>query len=111
MTPQTKIKVANGLMATGLLPFLAALMYLALPSDGPGDSALAAGLTMMVSFVIAYVVAFTVAFPAFLWSCALVKSFGSGTRYSIVLRRLVVCVACSVFLVFAFFAFVPFFIG
>lgn len=112
MAPQTKITVANSFMAVGLLPFFAALIYLAylvLPSDPTGDAAVAAGLTMMFGFVIAYVAAFAIAFPAFLWSSSLAKSLGSNARCSIVLRKLVVGVVCSVFLVFAFFAFVPFF--
>ncbi|MET0981804.1 MAG: hypothetical protein ABWY02_06865 [Telluria sp.] len=108
MAPKTKISVANCLMVTGLLPYLAVLIFVALTSGRTGDAGLAAGLTMMLGFVIAYVVAMVVAFPAFLWSCALAKSLDSDTRYSIVLRRLVVCVVSSVFLVFAFCAFVPF---
>jgi len=112
MEPKTKVTVANNLMAIGLLPFLAALICLAyflLPSGRTGDAAVAAGSTMMFGFVLAYVFAFAVAFPAFLWSSALAKSLGFNTRCSAVLRKLVVGVVCSVFLVFAFFAFVPFF--
>jgi hypothetical protein len=106
---KTKIHVANSLMVAGLLPYAAVLIYALLTSGQTGDAALAAALTMMLGGVIAYVVAVAIAFPAFLWSCSLAKSPGADTRYSIVLRRLVVCSVLSVFLILPLIAFATFF--
>lgn len=100
MRPETKFRVANGLMVIGLLPYIAILGYMVLMSRSTGDAALAAVFTMILGIASAYIVALVIAFPASLWSHSLTKSFGLNTRCSSWLRR---AAACGVFPVLAIF--------
>jgi hypothetical protein len=100
MRPETKLNVANGVMAAGLLPYVAVFSYVALMSRSRGDAALAAVFTSILGLGIAYIVALAVALPASLWSRSLAESCGFDTRCSMLLRR---AVDCGVFPVFAIF--------
>lgn len=100
MKPQTKLNVANGLMAAGLLPYVAVLGYVGVMSRATGDAALAAVFTIVLGLAMAYIVALVVSFPASLWSRSMADSLGFDTRWSILLRR---AVFCGVFPVFALF--------
>jgi hypothetical protein len=105
MAPETKRYIANGTMFVGLLPWIAVLIYAALTSSDKGDAALAAVFTIILGLGVAYVAALAIAFPAFLWSRSLVKSLGTDTRCSIVLRRAVICSVLPLFAIFPFLAF------
>jgi hypothetical protein len=100
MSPETKFRVANGLMLIGLLPYIAVLGYMALTSGSTGDAAMAAVFTTILGIAVAYIVALVIALPASLWSHSLTKSFGISTRCSTWLRRAVVCGVFPVLAIF-----------
>lgn len=105
MRPRTKAYLADGVMVIGLLPYLAVLVYVAFTSCDTGDAALAAVFTIIFGMGFAYLSALAVAFPAFLWSRSLAKSSRTDTRFSVFLRRSVVCGIFPLFAIFPFLAF------
>lgn len=100
MTGNTKVSLANCGMVAGLLPYLAVLIYIALMSGSRGDAAMGFVFMTILGLGIAYVVALTVAFPAFLWSRYLAQSPEVDTRWSVFLRRAVLCGIFPLFAVF-----------
>lgn len=100
MQPETKFRVANGLMFMGLLPYLAVIGYMVVMSRSTGDAALAAVFITILGIAVAYVVALIIAYPASLWSHSLTKSFGLDTRCSTWLRRAAVCGVFPVLAIF-----------
>jgi hypothetical protein len=97
MTPKMKTHVANSAMIVGLLPFLGVFLFIALPSSHRGDAALMDAFALILGYGIAYVVGLGVAFPALLWSHCFAMSLGADTRWSLILRRAVLCSLSSIF--------------
>ena len=91
MLPTTQRRVANGIMATGLLPYLVVLGYILYTSSFRGDAAMAAIFMIILGLGLAYLVALVVALPAFFWSLHLGTASGTDTRVSVVLRWAVMC--------------------
>jgi hypothetical protein len=91
MMPSTKRHVANGVMLTGLLPYIAVLVYVVHTSGSKGDAAMGAIFMIILGLGLAYLVALVVALPAFFWSLHLATASGTDTRFSIVLRWAVMC--------------------
>ena len=91
MVPSTKRRVANGMMLTGLLPYIAVLVYVVYTSGSKGDAAMGAIFMIILGLGLAYLVALVVALPAFFWSLHLTAASGTDTRLSIILRWAVMC--------------------
>ena len=100
MQPETKFRVANGLMLVGLLPYFAVIGYMVVMSRSTGDAGLAAVFITILGIAVAYVVALVIAYPASLWSHSLTKSFGLDTRFSTWLRWAAVCGVFPVLAIF-----------
>jgi hypothetical protein len=100
MRPETRFRVANGLMMIGLLPYIAVFGYMVMMSRSTGDAAMAAVFTTILGIAVAYVIALVIAFPASLWSRSLTKSFALDTKCSTWLRRASVCGVFPVLAIF-----------
>lgn len=105
MTPKTKTYVANGLMITGLLPYVAVVSYMWYSSGFRGEASTAAAFTIILGMAVSYVVALVVAYPAALWSRSMAKTLGYDCRSAKVLRGMAYC---GVFPVLAIFPAVAF---
>lgn len=105
MAPKTKVALANGLMAAGLVPYLVVLGYMVWTSTLRGDAALGAVFMIILGLGVSYVVAVIVAWPACWWSRSLAQSLGNDARLSIVLRGAVMCGVFPLLAVFPFLAF------
>ena len=100
MTHDAKMRIANSLMVTGLLPYIAVFTYFAWMSDARGDAAMAAIFMTILGLGIAYIVALCISFPAYIWSRSLAISRGADTRFAIILRWSVLCGVFPAFAVF-----------
>lgn len=101
---KTRMSIANNLMLAGLLPYIAVFIYFALMSDATGDAGTTVIFMTILGLGISYLVALGISFPAYLWSRSMAASSNNDTRYSVFLRRSVLCGVLPVFAVFPCFA-------